>query len=261
MKLNVLLAKTEHFAKTYSAMVRDYIDFFAKGKSAFIGKFQSYTPEDGTLDEPGENINQVVSTTVAEKLTWFEENAEPYINHLFKQEATNAAGVYINLKVEGEDWGKVSTLELLRLKTLLENPDLQKMYETLPVRSDTELWNKSAHTAYVGRDVFELPVHTTSKNTLLKTTIILADPNLEKLGNGAKYTPVTAEVTTPKKLGTIISQRFTGETSHRFRATVLKRKSVLYDAVITALKEANEAEAVNSAITANKIFSFLHKPI
>ena len=49
------------------------------------------------------------------------------------------------LKVNGVSWGIFSSLELLRLKSLLENNDLKGMLENIPVRSDGSLWEKNSN--------------------------------------------------------------------------------------------------------------------
>ena len=49
--------------------------------------------------------------------------------------------------------------------------------------------------------------------------------------------------------------------SHRERAELLRRRTKLLTAVIEALKEANDVEAIESNMTAEKLFGYLHKGV
>jgi hypothetical protein len=260
MKLNVLLAKTEHSANSYKTMNADYITFFAKDKDHFRGIRKTYTPKPDTPDYPNERGTVLVQTTVEEKLDWFKETAKDYIDNLFAVEATNASNLArVELVVDNINFGRFSTLELLRLKSLLESSDLERMYSTLPVRSDAEIWQLSTDPLYRGRQVYQKDQVTGENKTTLKESYILPDPNLQHLSDTKLYVPQIASKDTVVILGNYTIDFFSGETTHRHRAEILRRRSKLRMAVIEKLKEANEVDAVQSDMTAEKLFNYLHK--
>lgn len=259
MKLNILLAITDEEQKVYKNLVTDYIKFFKGSQGAFRGEKKTYTPKEGTVDEPTKRNLVVVQTTVDEKLEWYEETASKYINALFSQEKTNASGVSkAELVVDGVVWGEFTSLELLRLKSLVDNGNVLELYSNVPVRSDGEIWNATQEEIYEGRDVFQTPVVSSIVKTTTKESYILADPNIALLKDASAYKPSIATKDTIVELGDATSQKFSGEWSQRQRAEVLKRRQTLITAVTEALKKANEAEAVASELTAQKIFGYLH---
>lgn len=259
LKLNVVLAKTDHLAKQFSALIRDYIETFAKGKSIFKGEKKTYDPLPGTVDIPSERGVTIVVSTVEEKLQYFVETSKEYINAKFNQEKTNAIGVaQADLIVEGQNWGRYTSLELLALKSLLTDGDLNTMYSILPVYSDAEEWAACTDESYGNRVIMQSPRLSGVRKSITKEQYILFDPNVESLKDTSKYVPQVAVKETVLDLGNYSWQRFTGETSTRRRAEILRRKTTLLNAVIEALKTANEAEVVQSELTADKIFSYLH---
>lgn len=257
MKLNVLLAKTEALASPYKAMIKDYIKFFKSSGSAFLGVKKTYVPRPDTVDVPSMSGITRIQTTVEEKLEWLEENAKPYINALFSQERTNAQGHTVPLSIGGKTIANLTSLELLRLKSLLESQELKDMYATLPVRSDAQNWLPSTSEDYSGRKVYESTLLSGINKTTDKESYILEDPNI---GKNPNYNPAPqmGVKTTTKELGDYTQQFFTGEISQRERAEILQRRQTLYTAVITALKEANEVEAVPSELTSEKLFGYIH---
>lgn len=258
LKMNALLAKTDHLGSSYKKMVEDYVKFFKAKQSEFRGSKQTYSPKDGTIDMPTERRNEIVVTTVAEKLHWLVETGGEYIDCLFKQEATNAtAGKTADLYVGDVFFGKFSALELLRLKSILESGTMEEMYKNIPVRNDDEEWNATAEEQYASREIFESAKVSGVKKTTTKESYILSDPNINK-DNGAKYVPQVASKDTVVELGDYTTQKFSGEWSHRQRAELLRRRTALLSAVIEALKAANDIPAANSDMTAQKLFGFLH---
>jgi len=259
LKLNVLLAKTEALASTFRAMIADYVSYFSKNQGDFKGEIKTFDVKQGMIDLPGERVNKRVVTTVGEKLNWFEETSKEYIDALFSQEATNAAGVAkADLMVEGKNWGTFSSLELLRLKSVIENGEFDKMYNNIPVRSDSEIWNTSEHESYEGRGgIFESGVQTGTKKSVVKESYILQDPNVSP--ESPAYKPTIGQKDTIIDIGDYTFQRFSGEWSHRERANLLRRRQVLITSVIEALKKANEVEAVESTLNSKRIFDYLHK--
>jgi hypothetical protein len=258
LKLNTLLAKTDHLASVFSAMVRDFTAFFSRESGAFRGEKKTYSPAPGTQDDPSKRGNKLVVTTVNEKLDWFEKNSKEYIDLLFSQEATNAAGVAkAELKVGGTSWGTFTSLELLRLKSLIENGQLEQMYTAIPTRKDDEEWAETSEEQYKERAIFESPRLEGESKSIEKESYILPDPNLEKAKAGA-YAPTLGQKNTVVKLGDYTFQKFSGEWTAREKAELLRRRTLLLNAVIEALKIANEAEVIKSELTAEKIFNYLH---
>jgi hypothetical protein len=261
-KLNVLLAKTDHLATSFKKSVQDYIQFFKDKGGAFKGEKKTYTPKEGTVDEPSKRGNKLVVTTVQEKLDWLKETNTEYINALFSQEATNAAGnAKADLIVDGKNLGNYSSLELLRLKSLIENGDIEQMYANIPVRNDDEEWNATSEDMYNKREIFESSKQIGVAKSIQKESYILSDPNISGLKNADGYKPQVATKDTIIELGDYSFQKFSGEWSHRQRAELLRRRTKLLNAVIEALKTANDVDAVESQMTADKLFNYLHKGI
>jgi hypothetical protein len=259
MKLNVLLALTDTLRTKYKGMVTDYTKFFSKSQGSFKGEKRTYDPADGTIDEPNRRNYTKVVTTVNEKFDYFMQESAEFINALFSQEKTNASNLAVGtLKINDQVWGQFTSLELLRLKSLLESGDLgnvEAMLSTIPVRSDSENWNASNE--FTGRDVFETDQSSGEVKTTTKEDYILVDPNIKHLKEGGNYTPMTAVKNTISTLGKYTRQQFSGEWSHTERAFALKRKNDLLAAVIVALKEANDCKSIESELTADKIFGFI----
>lgn len=257
-KLNTLLAKTDHLANSFKAAIGDYIRFFKEKQSSFRGDRKTYSARPGTMDDPSKRGNKLIVTTVDEKLKWLSDGQKEYIDALFSQEATNASGkARAELKVGEKSFGTFSSLELLRLKSILENGSLEEMYGLIPVRNDDELWTETKDEMYKDKKtVYESELSEGIVKTTEKEQYVMVDPNIEKVkGN---YTPVVGVKNTVIELGDATHQKFTGEWSHRQRAELLQRRTKLLSAVIEALKVANEAEAVESDMNAEKLFGYLH---
>lgn len=260
MKLNVLLAKTDHSSSQFKKLVTDYVAFFKGKQGEFKGVKKTYNPRPETQDLPEMRGFVKVVTTVEEKLDYLEETAGEHIDNLFSIEATNASGTALaELIVEGVSWGTFSSLELLRLKSLLEAGELEQMYSLIPVRSDSDIWNWTTDAIYDGRDVQESPLQSNVKKSIVKTEYILEDPNLVNFKDMSKYTPIKGMRDSILELGDYTVQHFTGEYTHEQRAFILRRRSKLLSAVIEALKNANDIEQAASGLTAAKIFGYLHE--
>lgn len=256
IKLNVLLAKTDHLAAGFKGNLKDYIVFFKKSQGAFRGEVKTYEPAVGTIDEPGKRGTTLVQTTVDEKLDWLENAQADYINALFSQEKTNASGnAKTGLKVGDVEFGEFTSLELLRLKSILEGQDFKDLYSEIPVRSDSEIWNRTDNPLYARREVFESPKTEGDVKSTLKENYILQDPNIS--GQSPAYKASVAVKDTVIVLGHGTFQKFTGEWTHLLRAEALRRRDQLLTAVIAALKVCNEVEAIESEMTAKKLFGFI----
>jgi len=259
-KLNVILAKTEHLASPYKQAIKDYIQFFKDKQTSFRGEKKTYEANSGTIDLPSERSNKLIVTTVQEKLQYFVETNSEYINSLLSQEATNATGnAKAELKVGDISFGMLSSLELLRLKSILEHGEFEQMYSNIPVRSDDEEWFENTEEMYKNRPgIFQSKKQEGIKKSTTKENYILEDPNLKNLKGSEGYKPQIATKDTILDLGRFTYQKFTGEWSHRERAELLRRRTQLLSAVIEALKIANDIEASQSNMTAEKLFNFLH---
>ena len=262
-KLNVLLALTDALKSKYKRMVEDYTKFFNASQGSFLGEKATYVPREGTVDEPSKRKYVKVVTTVDEKIDWFINESKDFIDALFAQERTNASGLACaDLIVNGVNWGNFTSLELLRLKTLLESGDsgnLEAMLANIPVRSDSQIWEKSNAEEYSGREIYESPLLKGVSKTTVKEEYILDDPNISKLTNPNSYTPKTSVRTVTMDVGDYTNQSFNGQWSHRQRAGALKRRNDLIIAVTTALKECNDCDVFNSELNANRIFGYIFK--
>lgn len=258
-KLNVLLAKTDHLASVFKKGLEDYVKFFKASQGAFKGEKKTYEPKPNTIDLPSERANRLVVTTVEEKLKYLEESSKEYIDALFSQEKTNASGIAkAKLSVDGIALGEFTSMELLRLKSLLDSGTIKDVYENIPVRNDDESWTKTTNDMYAARNIFESSQRTGVNKSVMKEAYILPDPNIGKT-EGGKYTPQIATKDTVIELGDYTFQKFSGEASHVERAGILARRSKLLTSVIEALKVANDVESVPSEMTAAKIFDYLHR--
>jgi len=259
LKLNVLLALTDNLRAAYKNMVGDYSKFFSKTQGAFRGEKKTYQAREGTIDDPKQRGYSPVATTVKEKFDYFVEHASEFVDSLFSQEKTNSTGVAVaSLIVDGENWGEFTSLELLRLKSLLESSDLgnmEGMLSVIPVRSDSEKWGNSKHED--GRELFETDEVKGVVKTTVKTPFIVEDPNLvgKDLPHGYQAPVVSRDEII--ELGDYTFQRFSGEWTQRQRALTLARRTNLITAITVALKEANDVPAVESNLTAERIFGYL----
>lgn len=259
IKLNTLLAKVEHGTSSFNRMIGDYAAFFKSKQGMFEGVKKTFKPRDGYAEDARYMGNTKVATTVEEKLEWFEENAVPYLNELFAIEATNSAGApRVELVVDGMSFGKLTALDLMRLKTILTSKQLEEMYANIPVRSDSEVWVEGTDAEYEGRDIYETEMLKGITRTTESEEVILKDPNLDPAKLPANY---NAKVTVKKRTvetGDYTLQKFTGAWTQRQRAELLRRRSSILAAVIEALKVVNDNVAENPNLDANKLINYLH---
>jgi hypothetical protein len=263
MKLNVLLALTDQLRIKYKGMVNDYSKYFSKSQGAFKGEKRTYTAREGVIDDPSKRGITRIATTVNEKIDFFIKESSEFVDALFSQEKTNSMGLAkAELEVNGVEWGEFTSLELLRFKSILESSDLgnlENLISNIPVRSDSEVWNKSADSDYEDRDVFETEKITGVNKTTVKTPYVLEDPNLKGKEHPQNYSPPVVTRDEIMELGDYTKQNFSGEWSHRQRSLALKRRSDLLSSIVIALKKANECDSTKSELTAEKIFTFIFK--
>ncbi len=261
--LNVLLAVTDQLKPQFKNMVKDFQRFFANKQGAFVGERRTYVPRDGFTDEATKRGYTEVATSVDEKLDWFMDHSEQFINSIFAQEKTNSSGLAkAKLTVDGKVWGEFTSLELLKLKSLIESADLgslSEMISRIPVRSDREIWSISNSEQNLARDVYETPIDAGEVLTTIKEPVILEDPNLRKREElPANYTSIIVSRDKTVAKGDYTVQKFSGEWSQRQRAEALSRRNTLLVAVQEALKTANSvAEIIPSELTSKKIFGYI----
>lgn len=259
-KLNASLAKVDYLASNWNRMLKDYIGFFKNSQGAFLGEKKTYEAKEGTIDDPSARKNVIVQTTVKEKFEWLLDNSKDYIDNLFRIEATNANGTAkTELVVDGESWGELTSLELLRLKSLLENNDFSSMLQLIPVRSDATRWTPTTDEEYKDRDIYETPLITGTSKTTIKESYVLDDPNIKHFKDLSGYNAQVAQKNTTEELGTYTHQHFSGQFSHRERAYILQRRSRLLAEVIEALKRCNESIVVSSKLDSEKILGYILK--
>jgi len=261
-KLHVLLAMTDTLRVKFKNMVADHIKFYSKSQGAFLGVKNTYVAKDGMIDDPSKKKFVKVITTVDEKIDYFIQEASPFIAGVFSQEKTNASGLAkAELMVDGKSWGTFSSLELLRLKSLIEGKEFgnfEELLASIPVRSDAEVWEKCDKEEYKDRAVWQKPIQSGVTRTSTKEEYILEDPNISKI-NSSNYTPKVSSRTIPIEVGDYTMQDFSGEWSQRERAYALKRRGDLLVAVTAALKMANDCEVLESTLTSEQIFGYIFK--
>lgn len=257
-KMNTLLAVTAGGQSGFKAALKDFYEFFKRGQGAFIGEKKTYEAADDTVDDPSKRGNTLVQTTVDEKLQWLKVGQAEALNEVFTVEKANANNITAELVVNEKSWGELTTLELLRLKGVLEDTTLSSMLSVIPVRSDSEEWATTSAEQYKGRNgIFESPLMTGESKTTDKETYILTDPNIAKLKDGVVYTPLTASKNTVRVLGISTHQRFTGEWSQRQKAELIRKRNVLYKAVIETLKVANDTEVMQESKLGTQLLDYL----
>lgn len=259
-KLKLVLALTQDAASRYVALVKDYTKFFDKSQGAFLGFKNTYQPQDAAIDDPTKRGYSRIITTVPEKLDYFIKSTSDYISNVLSKERTNGSGkAAADLIVDGQNWGRLTSNELLALKSILEKGELMQMIQSIPVRTETDIWEPTTAEEYLGKAIFQKPMVTQVVKTTTKEQYVLNDPNIEKLKPGADYKPQIASKDTVVELGTQTRQEFSGQWTHVQRAVALEKLIKLKDAVTVALEKANDVDAEESPITANHLFGYIFK--
>lgn len=259
-KLGTALARKENLEGSWKKNLAEYATHFIDKQGAFKGEKKSFDLVPGMQDIPSERGEKIVQATVDSNLEWLEETHSNFIDTLFSVEATNASGtVNAELIVEGKVLGTFSSMELLRLKTLLESGEVVKMYDNIPLRSTQKQWSLCTNEQYIGKNIYETELQKYVKNTTTKSSYVLLDPNVNS--NSPNYKPMVAEKTTVEKVGDASFQEFSGEWTLRQKAELLRRKTILCTAVKEALQRANQAETIKSQLTSKKLFDYIHRGI
>ena len=258
-KMNVVLAKVDHSASVYAKEVNEYAQFFTNAQGAFRGEKKTYIPREGYPDDPTKKGVTAVQTTVSEQLDWFKNIATNYLNEVFSVEATNSMGARkVELVVDGHSFGELTALDLMRLKSILTSKELVTMYERIPVYSDSEIWKPTNNAEYGNREILENELVKGVSRTTETTEEILRDPNIDPANIPANYRAAVVQRKKTVEIGDYTHQRFTGEWSQKQRADLLARRSKLLKAVIAALKEVNDQEAIEPNLDTNALIDYIH---
>lgn len=217
----------------------------------FLGYRKTYQAIEGFADDPGKRGFQNVQSTVGEQLEWFKTHTKDYFDTVFTIEHTNSLGnAHADLVVQGIKWGDYSTLELLRLKSILDGK-IKNMIGDIPIRSEAHTWTPSEDDVFKNREVVETPIDNGFTRTTLKETYILTDPHPDK-----NRQPVVASKDTIVNTGKYSSQDFSGAFTLRQRAELLVKYDLLYKAVVEALSVANNVDTVDSDL-GGKVLNYL----
>lgn len=253
-KLSVSLGLREKVEKDFNNMLGDMTQKFSKKQGMFMGLRNTFVALEGQPDMPEHRKFQSVASTVGEQLAWFKQHSKDYLDTVLAVEKTNAGGISAELVVAGKSWGKYTTLELLRLKGILDSK-LKLMVQDLPIRAETNIWTKSADPVFDGRDIWETPLDEGHTKTTIKRLEIVNDPHIKDAPNRA---PVTQQIDTPINTGKYTRQEFSGAITNKERADMEVRYNDLYKGVIAALEAANNADLVESDL-GDKVLNHLFK--
>lgn len=269
--LSQILAFSENAKNVIKLAINNYGKFFSKNQGAFKGKLNTYQPFPGEEERPDKVDNELVVTTVREKINYLKNELAPELKHILDKEATNASGLAkAELIVDGVSWGEHTTCELLALKNFLFNKPLKDVISIIPVRADDKPWIKveEKHEQYKNREIYQLPTMEYPERVGDKQEFILENPNytkaLEKcIAANVTPPPVPAVKTSSKNVvrvvGTATQTEFTGADSHINRAGYLRQLEQLKIAVVDALARANKVEAIETNLDTNRVLNYIFK--
>lgn len=247
-KLSVLLGLRDKVEKSFSGMLKDMAGKFKNNQGLFLGYRNTYTALEGYADDPSKRGFVNVQSTVEEQFTWFKTHTIDYFDTVFSIERTNSQGLAKSiLSVEGEVWGEYSTLELLRLKSILDG-ELKSMIHDIPVRNEAVVWEEATDDVFKNRNIVETSLESGFARTTLKESYILPDPHPDKARQ-----PIVATKDTIVNTGAYTKQNFSGAWTMRKRAEAMVRLDRLYKAVVEALETANNVDSVQSDLGTNVV--------
>jgi hypothetical protein len=255
-KLAVSLGLRDKVEKDNTNMLNDMTAKFKNDQGKFLGFRNEYTALTGHPDDPTQRKSQVVVATVKEQLDWFKEHTKEYLDTVLSIEKTNAQGVKAPLVVGGDNWGEYTTLELLRLKGILDGK-VKAMIQLIPIRNEGQRWKATTDPIYDGREVFEDEKIVGRTKTTIKRTVIVDDPHQTANPNIVRP-PVTQSIDTPEETGEFAKQNFSGAWTNRQRAQLEVSYNTLYKGVIEALETANSIQLSESDL-GDKVLGFLFK--
>lgn len=242
LKLSVSLGLREKLEKDHVNLVADMVSKFKNAQGLFHGVRNTFVAADGHPDQPEQRKFTLVPSTVKEQLEWTKEHSRDVMNTVLSIEKTNASGPKGELIVDGKSWGFYTSLELLRLKNMIE-ARFRNLVQLIPIRTAGELWTKTSDPVYEGREVYETPVDKGHTKTTLKRITIVNDPHIE---DAPTRPPVTQSIDTPVNTGEYTRQTFSGAITNRQRAEIEVRLNNVLKGIIAALEEANNTELITS---------------
>lgn len=255
-KLAVALGLRDKNEKDFANMLNDMTGKFKNNQGLFQGMRYGFQSLDGHPDQPEKRKIQMVSSTVREQLSWFKEHSKDYLDTVLSIEKTNAQDVKAPLIVGGEKWGDYTTLELLRLKGILDGK-FKAFIQTIPIRPDGVKWIPSDDPEYNGREVFQDTETRGRTNTTIKRTVVVDDP-MQTANPNIVRQPVTQSIDTPTETGEFTRQHFHGGWTNRQRAQLEVLYNNLYKGVIEALETANSISLTESDL-GDKVLEYLFK--
>lgn len=255
-KLSTALGLREKEEKDFQNMVGDMTEKFKNKQGLFQGFRYDFHALGDNPDQPELRKSQVVSSTVKEQLDWFKEYSKDYLDTVLSIEKTNALGVKAPLIVSGENWGEYTTLELLRLKGILDGK-MRLMIQIIPIRPDGVRWTNTTDPIYDGREVVEDEVFKGRTKTTIKRKVIVDDPIQKEMPNVARQV-MTQDIDTPTETGEFTKQHFHGGWTNRQRAQLEVAYNALYKGIIQALETANSI-SLESSNLGEKVLNYLFK--
>ncbi len=258
-KMNAMLAVVEQSASQCTKNLKELATCFKKDTGEFLGVKKTYTAREGYADDPSKRGYKRAVYTVDEKIEALQKELMAHLADLFSIERTNSIGAAkVPLVVEGRDFGELTAIELMRLKSFLMREEFEQIYNAIPVRSDAEEWTRTTDSDYEGREIWETPLIKGVAKTSENEEIILKDPNLNPENLPANYVAKTTIKRKTVEVGDYTAQTFSGEWNSRQRSELLRRRAVLFKAVIEALKVVNDVEAISSDIQVEALLNYIH---
>lgn len=254
-KQTVLLGLREKWEKLFNGMLDDMLSKFKNKQEIFRGHNNTYDAVGEFADDPTKRSMVKVASTVGQQLDWFRGHTAEYFDTVLSIEKTNAMGIKAPLIVDGESWGEYYTLELLRMKSILDGK-LKLMFKELPIRDEKRHWIPTTNAdLYKDMEVYETSIVVNFIPTTLKSTVVVEDPYVKDAPNRP---PVTAQIDRRVNVGKETRQNFSGEITNLQRAQYEVRIDKLYTGIIEALETANNVEAQESDL-GKKFLDYLFK--
>lgn len=258
-KMNAMLGVVEQSASQCTKNLKELVTCFKKNSGDFLGVKKTYTAREGYTDDPSKRGYKRVVSTVDEKIDALQKELMSHLSDLFTIERTNSIGAArVSLVVEGRNFGELTAIELMRLKSFLMREEFEQIYNAIPVRSDAEDWTRTKDSDYDGREIWETPLIKGVAKTSENEEVILKDPNLNPENLPANYVAKTTIKRKTVEVGDYTAQTFSGEWNQRQRSELLRRRATLLKAVIEALKVVNDVETVESEIQVESILNYIH---
>ena len=256
-RLNSALGLKETLLNGYKAVWGSVQKTFKNQQNLFKGVTSTYEPLDGYADDPSKRGVVMVETTVDEQLLYAFNQSADYLATTFSIEKTNASGsARAELIIDGNSWGEYTSLELLRLKSIINSASMKNAFDVIPTRKLQMNWNHvENHDLYGEREIYSSDMLEGYAKTTIKQPYILEDPHPD-----LNRAPVMAERNTQVNIGKYTTQQFSGEMSLHSKAALKSRLTNLNKAVLDALERANSIEIQQSDL-GDKLLSYLSEDL